>query len=175
MTEKVGGATQTFLLAALKEAQDNVRAYDTKAQIVGVGYIFAINIIVALGERILPGGLKPDIIVVVIAWVIIVVPIALFGAVLYPTRHVAPRLGTKVDAKGTYYLNPDRNWDVSTYLDTLKDCDLRQELAYELFKQSGLRDLKRKRFLRALMAAGLSFVLLFLGQVVRAEIQLIGG
>ena len=42
----------TFMLASLREGQDIVRAYDTKAQIVGVGYIFAIGIIVNLGARI---------------------------------------------------------------------------------------------------------------------------
>ncbi len=31
--------TLPFLMASLKEVQDTVRAYDTKAQIVGVGYI----------------------------------------------------------------------------------------------------------------------------------------
>jgi len=42
----------TFMLASLKEGQDTVRAYDTKAQIVGVGYISAIGIIENLGARI---------------------------------------------------------------------------------------------------------------------------
>ena len=40
------------VLAALKEVQDTVRAYDTKAQIVGVGFIFSIGIITGLGERL---------------------------------------------------------------------------------------------------------------------------
>ncbi len=38
------------VLAALKEVQDTVRAYDTKAQIVGVGFIFSIGIITGFGE-----------------------------------------------------------------------------------------------------------------------------
>ena len=43
--------TLPSLMASLKEVQDTVRAYDMKAQIVGVGYIFAIGIIINLGTR----------------------------------------------------------------------------------------------------------------------------
>jgi len=43
--------TLAFLMASLKEVQDTVRAYDTKAQIVGVGYIFAIGIIIDLADQ----------------------------------------------------------------------------------------------------------------------------
>ncbi len=41
--------TLPSLMASLKEVQDTVRAYDMKAQIVGVGYVFAIGIIINLG------------------------------------------------------------------------------------------------------------------------------
>ncbi len=73
--------TLPFLMASLKEAQDTVRAYDTKAQIVGVGYIFAIGIIISLGARI---ANMPEMTAVTItfAWLVFIFPIALFGAVL---------------------------------------------------------------------------------------------
>lgn len=35
----------SFLNASLGEAPSTVRAYDTKAQIVGIGYIFALRIV----------------------------------------------------------------------------------------------------------------------------------
>ncbi len=43
--------TLGFLMASLKEVQDTVRAYDTKAKIVDVGYIFAIGIIIDLADQ----------------------------------------------------------------------------------------------------------------------------
>ena len=39
-----------MLLAALQEAQSVVRSYDTKAQIVGVGYILALNLVLHFGD-----------------------------------------------------------------------------------------------------------------------------
>ena len=39
------GCADQMLLAALQEAQTVVRSYDTKAQIVGVGYILALNLV----------------------------------------------------------------------------------------------------------------------------------
>ena len=37
---EISSFAEQSVLSALKEVQDTVRAYDTKAQIVGVGYIF---------------------------------------------------------------------------------------------------------------------------------------
>jgi len=50
------GFAENCILAALKEVQDTVRAYDTKAQIVGVGFIFtmALSSISAPGFLISP-------------------------------------------------------------------------------------------------------------------------
>ncbi len=76
--------TLPFLMAALKEVQDTVRAYDTKAQIVGVGYIFAINIIIDLGSRI-ANVPEMGLVAITLAWIIFIFPIVLFGSVLYPT------------------------------------------------------------------------------------------
>ncbi len=84
--------TLPFLMASLQEVQVTVRAYDTKAQIVGVGYIFAIDIIINLGARVanMP---EMGVVKITLAWLVFIFPIALFGAVLYPSRKVAPRLG----------------------------------------------------------------------------------
>ena len=42
------------LLSALHEAQSLVRAYDTKAQILGVGYILALNLALLVVPGIVP-------------------------------------------------------------------------------------------------------------------------
>jgi hypothetical protein len=161
--------TLPFLMASLKDAQDTTRAYDTKAQIVGVGYIFSANVILDLGSQI---GDRPELnlLTVTLAWLIVIFPIVLFGAVLYPTRKVSPRLGEKGShAARTFYVEPEHVVDVETYLATVEANDPKKEVAYEILKTSGLREIKRRRFLRALWAAAISFVALFIGQLLRAE------
>jgi hypothetical protein len=39
-----------MLLAALQDAQVTARSYDTKAQIVGAGYILALNLVLHFGD-----------------------------------------------------------------------------------------------------------------------------
>ncbi len=161
--------TLPFLMASLKEVQDTVRAYDTKAQIVGVGYIFAIGIIINLGTRIanMP---EMGVVTIFLAWLIFIFPIVLFGAVLYPSRKVAPRLGEQASfALRTFYVEPEHIHDVDAYLAAVEAGDPKKEIAYEIVKTAGLREIKRRRFLRALWAAAMSFVVMFLGQMLRAE------
>ncbi len=161
--------TLPFLMASLKEVQGTVRAYDTKAQIVGVGYIFAIGIIINLGARIanMP---EMGVVTIFLAWLVFIFPIVLFGAVLYPSRKVSPRLGEQGShAHRTFYVEPEHIHDVDAYLALVEAGNPKKEIAYEIVKTAGLREIKRRRFLRALWAAAMSFVVMFLGQLLRAE------
>lgn len=158
-----------FLMDALQESQDTVRAYDTKAQIVGVGYIFAIGIVTNIGTKIsnIP---EMNMVTISLAWLVIVLPILLFGAVLYPTRKMAPSLhGSSSHINKVYYIDADQEIDVSTYLANVDKSDRRQEIAYELLKTAGLREIKRLRFLRALWVSAGSFAILFLSQLIRTN------
>ena len=161
--------TLPFLMASLKEVQNTVRAYDTKAQIVGVGYIFAIGIIIDFGTQI---ANAPEINVetIIFAWLIFIFPIVLFGAVLYPSRKKAPSLGDQGShSYRTFYVEPEHINDVDAYLAAVNACDPQKEIAYEILKTAGLREIKRRRFLRALWAGAMSFAVMFLGQLLRAE------
>jgi len=156
----------TCLLAALKEAQDTVRAYDTKAQIVGVGFIFSIGIITNFSTR-MPSEAELTFIGLVLSWALAIGPIALFGLVLFPSRKTAPALS---DAAKTVhhvlYRDPQYN-DLDAYLQDLHAADYEREVAYEALKVSGLRELKRKRFVHALVAAGISYVAIIGLQLLR--------
>ena len=156
-----------FMMESLRNAQDAVKSYDTKSQIVGVGYIFAINVIFSIGAKI-SSPIEIHLVGVLVAWLIIIMPIFLFGMVLYPTRMRAPKLGERgSSASRIFYPRMYRVKDVDDYLAQLDASDIRTEIAYEILKLSGLRDRKHTRFLRGLFAAGFSFVVLFLGQIVR--------
>ena len=154
-----------ILRDGLVEAQATVRAYDTKAQIVGIGYIFALGIVGRIGD-LLPATTEVNLLTVLASWGIVIMPILLFGFVLYPTRKVAPKLANAPERKLQYvfYVEPVRVGSVAALRDAVEQCDPVDEMAFELLKVSGLRELKRQRFLRALFAAGLCFIFLFLFQ-----------
>ncbi len=156
---------ETFALLkdSLDEAQISVRAYDTKAQIVGVGYIFALNVIGDIGT-LASDQAKGGLTTVVIAWLLVIAPIALFGYVLYPKRKA--NLGkTQGGRKHIFYLHPDRYDSAQQLIEAAEECDPVHEIAEELIAISNLRESKRKRFVTALAAAGVTFALLFASQI----------
>ncbi len=148
------------MLAALKEVQDTVRAYDTKAQIVGVGFIFTIGVITNIGAR-LPHQAEFTTVMLILVWILAMGPIILFGFVLYPSRSMAPIIGDEAeDVRHNYYVATAVQKDLGTYLRNNEACNWNREIAYEIMKVSNLRDKKRNRFLRALYASGFSYIVI---------------
>ncbi len=159
-----------ILRDALSEAQTTVRSYDTKAQIVGVGYIFALGIVGSLGDR-LPVSGELNAVAVLFGWGFVIVPILLFGCVLYPTRKTAPKLAEDSTDAGrlehVLYVEPDRHDSVKALKASVAGCDPLNEYTFELITVSKLREIKRKRFLRALFAASVAFLFLLGTQIFR--------
>ena len=155
-----------LLRDALTEARVTVRAYDTKAQIVGIGYVFALGIVAGTSEWF-PKPSEGDIAPVLIFWGVVMAPLMLFGSVLYPTRKTAPKLEGKTAAtlQRILYLDAQKHLTVEAVKEAANRCDQTNEFAYELLKVSKLRDLKRIRFIRALIAAAVSCLALFAAQV----------
>ena len=150
-----------MLREALTEAQATVRAYDTKAQIVGVGYVFSLGI-VAGTEQWFPKTIEGDLIPVLIFWCVVMAPLMLFGYVLYPSRKTAPKMQREnaITVEHILYLNPAQYPTIEAVLAAASNATRSDELAYELLKVTRLRELKRSRFLRALKAAAASFLIL---------------
>lgn len=157
--------TETFALLkdSLDEAQVSVRAYDTKAQIVGVGYIFALNVISDIG-RLGVTQQTPHLATIVIAWLLVVLPIALFGYVLYPVRK-SSTAGTGDGRRHFFYLHPDRYKTTGELIEAVGACDPVDEIAHELIQISKIRESKRMRFVVALASAGITFAALFASQL----------
>ena len=169
-TNKNNEAEQVmFLKSAMEEAQASARAFDTKAQIVGIGYIFSIGIITTIGSW--SHTENPfSFLSVFLAWLLVMAPIIFFGAVLYPSRKMAPHLGDKSrQVRRLYHVSVEQQGQINDYLSEIEKCNLKAELAYELLKVSMLRELKRSRFIRALFVSGMRFLLIFLSQIIRSS------
>ena len=165
-TTKNSNVAHLGLFAALKEAQDMVRAYDTKAQIVGVGYIFTINVIGGFGSKldsISIDQVNYQSLIIVLLWALSVIPIIFYGLVLLPTRRVAPELLSPPERshKHVIYISDENPKGIEDYFTDVAGADWMREAAYEHLRVSKLRDLKRVRFVRALCISGISLALIF--------------
>ncbi len=152
-----------MLLAALQEAQAVVRSYDTKAQIVGVGYILALNLVLHFGD-LLPTRAPVGPLFFAVVWGVVIMPVLLFGQVLYPGRRRAEKVllakTSRDSEKSVYYVDPDSFSDVGQLVQRALKSDWTSVLAIELLKTSHIRIIKQARFRRGLIMATLSFVVL---------------
>ncbi|MGC1497177.1 MAG: hypothetical protein WA790_15305 [Sulfitobacter sp.] len=150
-----------YLQLALEEAQATVRAYDTKAQIVGIGYTFALNIVANVMGG-LPGAHDGGVLLVILFWAVVMAPLFLFGYVLYPSRRSAPKVGdtSELGLQRVLYVETKRHRTVDDLQRAAQNSDWQAELAYEVLKVSKLREMKRGRFIRALFTTGFSFAML---------------
>ena len=153
-----------MLLAALQEAQTVARSYDNKAQIVGVGYILALNLVLRFGD-LLPTHAPIGPLFYAVVWGIVIMPILQFGQVLYPSRTRAEREFNGKTSHGSkvppvYYVDPSYFADVRDLMHQVLRSDWTSVLATELLKTSRVRIIKQARFQRGLMMTVVSFIVL---------------
>ncbi len=158
----------SLLRDSLAEAQTTVRAYDTKAQIVGVGYIFALGVVGGF-EALLPKASELNPLSLSVACGAIL-PILLFGYVLHPSRKSVKKLANQSEATPEHvlYVDPTKLGSVKALKEAVGRCDPITEVSVELLKVSQLRELKRRRFLRALYSATVVFLFIFATHFIRA-------
>jgi hypothetical protein len=160
-----GEITQAYankmLLAALQEAQSVVRSYDTKAQIVGVGYILALKTHAPLGPLFFA-----------VVWGVVILPIVQFGHVLYPSRTRAEKDLLTKTSRGSeqriYYVDPESFSGVHELVHQALRSDWTSVLAAELLKISRIRIIKQTRFQRGLMMTVMSLLVLAGEQFIRS-------
>jgi hypothetical protein len=159
----------SLLRDSLAEAQDTVRAYDTKAQIVGVGYILALGV-AGNFEALLPEASELNLLTLSVACVAIL-PILLFGFVLYPSRKSAEKFANQSEATPEHvlYVDPTKLGSVKALKEAVGRCDPIIEVSFELLKVSQLRDLKRRRFLRALFSTAVLFLFIVAVHFIRIQ------
>ena len=84
-----------MLLSALQESQSLVCAYDAKAQIVGVGYVLALNLVVHFGDT-LPKPVPHSPLFLAVVWAVVILPILQFGCAIRPGALSEPELSAVV-------------------------------------------------------------------------------
>jgi hypothetical protein len=140
-----------------------VRSYDTKAQIVGVGYILALNLVLHFGD-LLPTRAPLGPLFYAVVWGVVLLPILQFGQVLYPSRRRAEKELFAKTSSGSeqrvFYVDPAIFADVRDFVQHALRCDWTSVLAAELLKTSRVRIIKQARFRRGLMTAVVSFTVL---------------
>lgn len=160
-----------MLLAALQEAQVTARAYDTKAQIVGAGYILALNLVLHFGD-LLPTRAPLGPLFFAVVWGVVILPILQFGQVLYPSRTRAEKdLIAKTSGaceEQVYYVEPDKFADLKDFVRDARKSDWTTVLGAELLKTSRVRIIKQLRFRRGLMMAVVSFIVVGGEQFIRS-------
>lgn len=158
-----------ILQDSLAEARTSVRSYDIKAQIVGVGYAFALGVVAGTGDWF-PKRADGDLLPIVVFWGIVMAPLILFGFVLHPTRKTAPKLDVTSGNQPEFvlFVDPTKHRNVEALKTAAQRCDPLTEYAYEILKVSKLRELKRARFVRALFASAAAFTVLFAGHLLGA-------
>ncbi len=151
-----------LLKIALSETQQSIRSYDTKAQICAIGYLFSLNLVLGINQAIFPDK-GADLWVVVFGWGVMIFPMLLFGFVLYPTRK-SIKPSKRQDQSSIYkilYIRHERHASVDEIARDALKADTLDEVAFELYQSSNLRDRKRVRFVRALVAAGIALLVMF--------------
>lgn len=159
--------TRACLLAGLNEAQQTIRAYDTKAQIVGIGFLFSVTMISNLLKN-LDVERTYDLGYLLGGFLFLIGPIVLFGAVLYPSRRFSPALSEQVPGtRQCLYFAANGERSPQAFLADVDGADWKAEIIYETVKLSMLRDIKRKRFICAMSAAGVSFAVILIANILK--------
>lgn len=150
----------TCLIDALRSTQEVIRSYDTKAQIMGIIFILSINFILTLIRELIGVGPIPAAATLSLA-VLVLLPLGLFGYVLFPANNPSGELELGGQPVRYSYFVDRRGPSLADYLDDVEATDWATELSFEIMKMARLRERKRRRLLRALVAAGASYVLIF--------------
>lgn len=155
------------LMHAIDDSQEAIRAYDTKAEILGVLLTLVVGMTnYALFEHS-AGHLRT---LLLVSWLAALVTVLVTGFVLYPRKNPFKKieLGTFVPS-GTYYLtnsSASPQDTVAVLANKAIGTDWVSELMYESMKLSAIRDLKHDCFILALRLSGLTILLIAMAVII---------
>lgn len=159
VTEDTGSITTTCLLNAINEAQDAIRGYDTKAEILGI----LMTLVVGFLNYNLLSDYSSDLLIklgIAAGTLLAITAVGLMLIVLFPSNNPANEvyLGSYTP-KNTYffYKKNGERFDFEKIHADLTTTDWRKELLFELLKLSHIRDRKHAWFIRAVKASSVTF------------------
>lgn len=150
----------TCLIDALRSTQEVIRSYDTKAQIMGIIFILSIDFVLTLIRELIGVGPIPASAILSLA-ALVLLPLGLFGYVLFPANNPVGDIALAGQPVRKSYFVDGRGPSLTDYLGDVQATDWATELGFEIMKMARLRERKRRRLMRALVAAGVSYVLIF--------------
>ena len=146
---------------AIEDAQETIRAYDTKAEILGILLTLAIGI---TNFTLLENSKGYTKWILMTSWIVALVAIAVLGLVLHPKKNPFTNIvHGNYTPSGTYFLSnlssaPQNT--VSALTDKAVATDWVSELMYENMKLSVIRDHKHNCFTWALKLTGITILLI---------------
>ncbi len=139
----------TCLLHAVDSAQASARAWDVRAQIAGIGYIFSIGVINSIEADLVSRSLPSHLLDFALL-LFFIIPIIGFGYVLFP-RYKSDKqplaTGEEFSAVSFGLFQGKTEQELAEHVAGL---DWEKELVSELSQLSVVRDIKRRRFVIAL-------------------------
>lgn len=153
--------TISCLMHAIEDTQATIRAFDTKAEILGILLTLAIGI---TNFTFLQNGIGYAKWILMGSWVVALIAIIVLGLVLHPNKNPFKNVdrGNYIPS-GTYFLfhlssSPQNT--VTALADKAINTDWVSELTYENMKLSAIRDNKHYWFTWALKLAGITILLI---------------
>jgi hypothetical protein len=140
-----------FLKQAIAFTEWNIRSYDTKAQISIAAFVLSMNPLWSVITSAYPQAGSSLVVAVLV--LLFVATVLLFGFVIWPvTLRTSSGLAGTWETKGLFYVGDPNRLTASLYTDRLKSLAIEAELAAETLKLAAIREIKSRRFRRALVA-----------------------
>ena len=154
-----------FLKQAISFTEWTIRSFDTKAQISIAAFVLAMNPLWSILTSACPRAASSVLVVVLLG--LFLATVLLFGYVIWPVTLTQSRLLGSWQARGLFYVADPTQLTANLYADRLKDLVIEDELAAETLKLAYIREIKSRRFKKALISvvvfyswAGVTFLLL---------------
>jgi hypothetical protein len=140
-----------FLKQAIAFTEWNIRSFDTKAQISIAAFVLSMNPLWTILTS--ANGRAGSSLLVAALLALFVATILLFGYVIWPVSSTESNLTGMWESKGLFYVGDPNRLTASLYTYKLKGLPIEAELAAETLKLASIRDIKGRRFRRALVSA----------------------
>lgn len=163
MPDQAAERAISCLQHAIEDAQGTIRAYDSKAEILGVLLTVALGI---TNFTLFPKVESCSKLLLIASWGVGLIAIGALGLVLYPKKGQFRGLSFGTYAPSEVYfltgIETKPNMSVSELTDKALTADWVAVLTYENMKLSMVRDSKHQRFVLALPVAALTIALIAL-------------